>query len=206
MAEELIPAIEAQDGEEARSASSRPSEGFLERSGEKSTEGVQHRYDGSGEETAHYECAFHILPTIAEEEVPRVIEDLKALIVSADGAITDEEPSERYNLAYDIVTKVDGANRRFNATHFGWMRFTLAPEALLAYDAEMRRKPEILRYLVIRLTREEARKPFSIFETRRTQDRLRTESKNSDAAGDSATSGVVSEEALDRSLEKLTTD
>lgn len=206
MAEEVMPAIEAQDGEEARGVSARPSEGFLERSEQKSPEGVQRRYDESDEETAHYECAFHILPTITDGEVPGVVEYLKALVTRVGGTITDEEVSGRYDLAYDIVTKVDGVNRRFNAAYFGWIRFTLATAAIPAYDAEVRQKPEILRYLVIRLTREEAQRPFSLFVTRRAQDRPYAENKENEETGNGETGGVLSEEALDRSLEKITAD
>ena len=122
------------------------------------------------EEAVSYECAFHILPTIADEEVPDVVERLKGLITHAGGSVTDEEVSERYELSYEITKQVEGANRRFNTAHFGWMRFTLAPVALTGLGEEIAHMPEILRHLVVRLTREEATKPFSIFEARRAQD------------------------------------
>ena len=149
MPEETMPAIEAQEGDTADE-------------------------DVTGT-VASYECAFHILPTVADEEVGSVIDRLKALIARSGGAVTDEEISERYDLAYEIIQPVDGVNRRFSAAHFGWIRFMLSPDALAGVAEEMKRTPEILRYLIIRLTREEVRKPFSIFETRRAQDRLHTE-------------------------------
>jgi len=83
---------------------------------------VEEQEVADGQEAAHYECSFHILPTIADEEVSHVVDGLKELITRDGGTITGEEAPERYDLAYDIHTKIDGENRRFNASHLGWVR------------------------------------------------------------------------------------
>ncbi len=138
--------------------------------------------DAITDDVAAYECAFHILPTIADEEVPSVVDKLKSLVARSGGTMTDEEVSERYDLAYEITKQIDGAHRRFNAAHFGWVRFTLTPAALPTVTEEMAHMPEILRYLVIRLTREEAQKPFSLFAARQAQDTKDAEAaRNTDA-------------------------
>lgn len=127
------------------------------------------------DEVSAYECAFHILPTIAEEEVPGVVAKLKQLIAAAGGTITTEEAPEHYDLAYDITTQLDGVNKRFNASYFGWVRFTLAPDALAALTDEIRHMPEIFRHLTIRLTRDEEAQPFVVFEARREKERVAAE-------------------------------
>lgn len=165
---------------------------------------IEAQEDEATDEVVHYECAFHILPTIAEPEVSGVVEELKGLITRSGGIITDEEVSERYNLAYEITKQVDGVNRRFNAAHFGWMRFALAPSALGGVVDELQHKPEILRYLIIRLTREETQKPFALFETRRAQVRSAAASRKKHEDVNEA--GEISEEALDQSLEKITAE
>jgi ribosomal protein S6 len=171
---------------------------------------IEAKESDATEEAAHYECAFHILPTIADEEVPGVVESLKALITRGGGTTTDEEVSERYDLAYEIATQVDGMNRRFNAAHFGWVRFMLVPTALPSVVEEMKQKPEILRHLVIRLTKEEAEKPFSVFETRRAKDREQDQTNTEELArkreARGEVEGEVSEELLNESLEKLTAE
>jgi len=111
-------------------------------------------------ETAFYECAFHILPTVADAEAPSVFRKVKSLIAQAGGAVTEEEIAGQRDLAYEIVKQVGGTNRKFNAAHFCWVRCTLAPAALPALVEEIGRMPEVLRHLVIRLTRDEARRPF----------------------------------------------
>ena len=158
--------------------------------------------EGAADEHAHYECAFHILPTLADEEVPGVVESLKALVMYAGGTVTSAEIAGRYDLAYEIAKQVDGKGRRFNAAHFGWMRFLLAPSVLVALTQELAHKPELLRYLVIRLTRDEAQNPFFLLGVSRPG----ADSADADAVTTAKVESAVSEEALDQSLEKLVTE
>ncbi len=124
--------------------------------------------DVEGQDVVAYECAFHILPTIADEEVPGVVEKLKGLVTAAGGVVTTDEVIPRFDLAYEITKQIDGVNRRFNAAHFGWMRFSIEPSKLAHITEELDHTPELLRHLIIRLTRAELEQPFSIFEIRRT--------------------------------------
>lgn len=119
------------------------------------------------QEVAHYECAFHILPTVTEEEVPSVVDALTKLITTAGGTITNQEAPEHVDLAYEIIKQVDGYNRRFNAAHFGWVRFTVAPSEIPELTAEIKLMPTLLRFLVVKLTRAEEAQPFSVFANRR---------------------------------------
>lgn len=121
------------------------------------------------DEVAEYECAFHILPTVADEEVSGVADALRERIVRAGGTITTEEAPQRFDLAYDISVKVGGTNRTFNASHFGWMRFTLEPGNLPALEREVANTEEIFRHLIVRLTREEAEHPYIFFKTKPTE-------------------------------------
>ena len=57
-------------------------------------------------EFTSYEFAFHVLPTVAEGEVPGVVDSLKALITKAGGEIFDEEEAQRFDLA--VVHTSDG--------------------------------------------------------------------------------------------------
>ena len=158
------------------------------------------------DEVVHYECAFHILPTVADEEVQSVVDGLQLLVTRSGGSVIGAEVSERYDLAYEIAKAVAGVNRRFNAAHFGWMRFTLAPSSLDAVIVEVKQKPEILRYLVIRLTREEAQKPFSILDASRAREQANDKSTIIEREARGEETGEVSEGLLDESLEKLTAE
>jgi len=116
-------------------------------------------------ETVEYELAFHVLPTVAEGEVAKVVDTLKGYITAVGGTITDEEKAAHFELAYEIEKYLEGKYRRFNTAYFGWVRFMLTPEALAEVIEEVEGNKSILRHLVVRLTREESANPFRFHES-----------------------------------------
>jgi ribosomal protein S6 len=117
--------------------------------------------------TSHYEFAFHILPTVAEEEVPRVFGDIKTLIDHQGGTIMSEEAPQRFDLAYEVLKSVEGRNLRYNHTYFGWVRFTLEAVKVEHLKVEIDHMESIVRYLLIKLTRAEVTHPVKFFEQKR---------------------------------------
>ncbi len=114
-----------------------------------------------------YELAFHILPTVAEGEVAGVFTTLKSLITNAGGESFDEEAPERVDLAYDIEKAIDGKRRRFHSAYFGWVRFRLSGDAIESLTEEMGTHAEVLRFLLLKLTRQEEQAPFRYHEGRK---------------------------------------
>jgi ribosomal protein S6 len=107
-----------------------------------------------------YEFAFHILPTVAEGEVKEVVEKLKAQITKAGGEIFDQEEAKRFDLAYDIEKYLEGRNRKFSSAYFGWIRFHLYGAKLEGLTEEIDGNKELLRYLIVKLTKVEEANPF----------------------------------------------
>jgi ribosomal protein S6 len=120
---------------------------------------------GADRETAAYELAFHVLPTVAEGEVASVFTALKTHIMSHGGEVFDTEAPERFDLAYEIVKYLEGRNRRFGSAYFGWIRFRLDPRALAAVTEDVMGEKRLLRYLLIRLTKAEEQAPFRFHES-----------------------------------------
>lgn len=116
------------------------------------------------EETNSYELAFHVLPTVAEGEVPSVFEAIKALITKEGGEIFDEEKPERFELAYEIEKHLEGKIRRFTSAYFGWVRFKLDSEKVAVLLEEVESRTDILRHLLIKLTKVEEENPFRFHE------------------------------------------
>lgn len=112
------------------------------------------------DDRVHYEFAFHVLPTVAEGEVATVVADLKREIEAAGAELTIEEEPRRVELAYEIVKPIEGKNRRFSSAYFGWMRFTAEPEKVPELTSELEAVPQLLRSLIIKLTRVEEEHPF----------------------------------------------
>ncbi len=111
-----------------------------------------------------YEFAFHVLPTVAEGEVPMVFDALKAHITKVGGQIFDEESPERFDLAYEIVKYLEGKNRKFTSAYFGWVRFHVTPDVLASLTEELDSEKQLLRYILIKLTKIEEASPFRFHE------------------------------------------
>lgn len=120
-----------------------------------------------GEDSAErysYELAFHILPTVAEGEVPTVVDTIKSIITNLGGEIFDAEAAERIDLAYEVVLHLEGKNRKFTSSYFGWVRFKLEAGHIASLLTEIEHNSNVLRHLVIRLTKKEEENAFRYHE------------------------------------------
>lgn len=115
---------------------------------------------GDERELVSYEFAFHVLPTVAEGEVASVFDQLKNHITKVGGELIDEESPKRFDLAYDIFKYLEGKNRKFNSAYFGWVRFRLEPAKIAKLTEAFEGSKELLRFLLIKLTKVEEQNPF----------------------------------------------
>lgn len=158
------------------------------------------------DERNSYEFAFHVLPTVAEGEVPGVFETFKAHIAKV-AEITNEERPERVDLVYPIVKPMEGKNRKFTSAYFGWVRFKLEGEKLAELMEELTTTSVLLRHLLIKLTREEEEHPFRFHENKKAikmVEVVNDEETLAEVHTEEEAIVEVSEEALDESLEKIT--
>jgi len=118
------------------------------------------------DERNSYEFAFHVLPTVAEGEVAGVFEEIKAHITK-HGEIINEEIPERIDLAYPIVKHIEGKNRKFTSSYFGWVRFKIERGNVLALTEELQAMNILLRHLLLKLTPLEEAYPFRFHENRK---------------------------------------
>lgn len=162
-----------------------------------------------------YELAFHVLPTVAEGEVSGVFDAVKALITTNGGELFDEEAPERFDLAYEIVKHIEGKNRKFTSAYFGWARFNSEAEALAAITEEMDSNVNILRHLLIKLTKVEEANPFRFHEALAAEKKVTTveestvvpdvttvEKAKEDSEAESEEVAEVDEKEIDEALEK----
>lgn len=115
---------------------------------------------GEERELQSYELAFHVLPTVAEGEVKGVFDTIKAHITKLGGTLAEEEAPARFDLAYDIVKFLEGRNRKFSSAYFGWVRFEFEASKIAEITEMMDGSKDILRHILIRLTKVEAEHPF----------------------------------------------
>lgn len=148
-------------------------------------------------ELVSYELAFHVLPTVAEGEVPSVVDIIKSHITKAGGQIFDEEQAQRFDLAYEIAKYMEGRNRRFSSAYFGWVRFRLEASELAHVTETLDITKELLRFMVVKLTKVEEANPFRFHESIADR-KVRTISEEGEVEGEEvaeeATGEVVVEE------------
>lgn len=111
-------------------------------------------------EVATYELAFHVLPTVAEGEVPAVFDRVKDHLTNAGGEIFDAEAPAHLELAFEIEKYLEGRNRRFGSAYFGWVRFRIEPAAMPELMATIEAERELLRTLCVKLSKVEEANPF----------------------------------------------
>lgn len=173
-----------------------------------STMPVTEAKGGHTDEVRSYEFAFHILPTVAEGEVPETLSKIKAHITHVGGDIFAEELPERIDLIYPIVKHVEGKNRTFASAYFGWVRFRLEGEKMAELEEELRADGDILRFLMVKLTKEAEANPFRFHEHRKSLKMVEVVDEEAvpqvEAHTEEEKSVPVEEAALDASLDKIT--
>ncbi len=149
-------------------------------------------------EKDQYECAFHLLPTIADGEVPRVVGEIKKIITDHQGDVSEEEEPQRFTLAYEMTKAIEGRGMHFTSSWLGWVRFSLSSAMLEGVTTEINHRNDIIRHLTIRLTKAEVINPQRLFEKRSEPATVAVGDKDAEASGE------VSEADLNKSLEEIT--
>jgi len=159
--------------------------------------------DAHDDERGSYELAFHILPTVAEGEVPTVFAALKDIITHTNAEVFDEETPERLDLAYEVVEHLEGKNRRFASAYFGWVRFRAEGASIETITNEIDTRTDILRYMVIRLTKVEEENPFRFHEALR-DEKMVTHVEESDVVPD--TTATATDQSTSEPKAQTTTE
>lgn len=153
------------------------------------------------DEKAVYEIGFHVVSTIPEEEVGKVVEGIRAELDKAEVEVISESFPQKMALAYTIERPVSGSrNEKHTDSYFGWIKFETAPEAIPAIQEAVRNMNSVLRYLLIETVREDitTQPRRAVFSS----DRLEGKTIRKPASP-AEKGGEVSEEELDKSIEAL---
>lgn len=101
-----------------------------------------------------YEIGYHIVSSIAEENVPKEVETVKALLSDVKAEIIAEDAPKLTNLAYSISKATGGLRRKFDKAYFGWIKFELETEAVPGLKKKLDGLENVLRYLLIKTVHE----------------------------------------------------
>jgi ribosomal protein S6 len=102
-----------------------------------------------------YEVGYHILSSVAEENIPVEVDKIKASLDKEKAIIISEEAPKLRPLAYTIKKAFGGSYKTFDKAYFGFIKFELGEDGdIRKIDLAMKNNESILRYLVIKTVRE----------------------------------------------------
>lgn len=110
-----------------------------------------------------YELGYHLIPTLAEEEIPQYVNKIKDLLDSYGAVIISDESPKRIELAYTMHPSVKNKKQKYNKAYFGWIKFETDTESIEAFKKSIDDIDEIFRSLIIITVRENTMAPKKLF-------------------------------------------
>jgi ribosomal protein S6 len=148
-----------------------------------------------------YELGYHLVPTIAVEQIPAASGAVRGMIEQISKDIIAEELPVFIDLAYTIVKTVEHKNKRFDQAYFGWIKFEANPEGIATLEEALKKDDNVLRYLVVKTIKEN-----TFIAKKFTGAKVKEEEVVAEVEGEvvaEAVAEVPAEEAIDKAIEEL---
>lgn len=110
--------------------------------------------EDKGVEPAVYEVGYHLLPTIAEDELGKAVQAVTEALKATGADFVGERFPAKLELAYPIVKRVNDKKTPFMNAYFGWIAFVLPKSSIANVKQFMDKNPNVLRYLIVRTSRD----------------------------------------------------
>lgn len=160
----------------------------------------------NNKEAQVYELGYHILSTVPADDLEKEVSVIRSAIEKRGGSFIAEGTPESVELAYPMYVNEGGKQTKYDRAYFGWFKFEMdAEQAVLLEKEDVATNKQILRHVLITTTREETRAQLQTEQNgilREVQTKGTLEKKS--VAEES--SGEVSEEAIDKSIDDLVGD
>jgi len=101
-----------------------------------------------------YEIGYHLISSIAEENVPAEVDKIKDVLVKEKANIISEETPKLRPLAYSIKKAFGGSYKTFDKAYFGFIKFELNEGDIKNIDSNFKSNESVLRYIVVKTVRE----------------------------------------------------
>jgi len=108
--------------------------------------------------TQVYELGYHLLPTVAKEEIESEVAKLRNAIEKRGGVFIAEGSPETITLATPMYVNNGGKNTKYTSAHFGWIKFELPTHEVVALKQnDLDANQNVLRYILVRTVKGETR-------------------------------------------------
>lgn len=149
------------------------------------------------QETNVYELGFHIIPTVAADDLAKEVTAIKDLLSGHKASFIAEEFPRTIKLAYQMEKPAGGKIQKYNSAYFGWVKFEMPRAELPELKKELDASKPILRHLLIKTVKENTYLGPKF-------GKKADESKGDEAAaGESEAPKEVNQEELDKSIDNL---
>ncbi len=149
-----------------------------------------------------YEVSFVLDPALSEEKVQGFVAFVKTHIADTKGSFISEDSPKMKQLAYTMIKSTQGEKKRYSTGFFGWIKFELEASAVVDFKKALEKRDEVVRFLIIETVRESTLaypKPSYM----RTDPDKSGPKKEVPHVQEGVTPSPISEEELDKSIEKL---
>ncbi len=116
-----------------------------------------------------YELGYHLLPTIAEADVPAKVEEIKKFLESFGAEFISEEEPKLINLAYTMIVPRGGHNDKYDTAYFGWIKFEVEKSKVPEIQKELKLNQDILRFILFKTVKEDTRANIDLPELKETE-------------------------------------
>ena len=144
-----------------------------------------------------YEIGFHVVPTVAENELGARVTAIRDIIEDNEGKIIADEYPKHLELAYPMVKVAANKRAIYPSAHFGWVKFEAPASSAKAIEAGLKADDFILRFIFIKTVRENTMVPKKILMKRNEES---SDSKKEEKVEEKP---QLTEEELDKTIEDL---
>jgi ribosomal protein S6 len=142
-----------------------------------------------------YEVGYHMVPTIAEENLGGEVTSFKDELASHGAVFISDEYPKMMELAYEMSRSISNKKQKFSYAYFGWVKFECTTEQAKVIKDMLDKNEKLVRYLMIKTVRESTmsvKRPYG-----------KTEGAKRRTSSKSEETGPINEEVIDKEIEAL---
>lgn len=143
-----------------------------------------------------YEVGFHIVPTVAEDDLGVRVTAIRDVIEAHGGKLIADEYPKHMELSYSMVKVASNKRATYHSSYFGWMKFEAEPKGAVLIEKAMQKDDFILRFVLVKTVRENTMAPKKALQRRSDDETPKAEEKVE-------VKPVLTEEELDKTIEDL---
>ena len=144
-----------------------------------------------------YEVGFHIVSSVAEDDLGVRVTAIRDVIESAGGRMIADEFPKHCELAYPMVKVAANKRATYNSSYFGWMKFDAEASGIKKVEAALKADAFVLRFIIVKTVRENTMAPKKALMQKRGEEVERP------VAPKVEDKPALTEEELDKTIEDL---